>query len=38
MELVEHGTRVLEDRFEREVRVIFQETRGLIHIELVAHY
>ena len=38
MELVEHGTRVLEDPFEKEVRVIFQDTLGLIHIALVAHY
>ena len=37
MELVEHGTR-LEDPFEKEVRVIFQDTLGLIHIALVAHY
>jgi hypothetical protein len=38
MELVEHGTRILEDPFEKEVRVIFQDTLGLIHIALVAHY
>ena len=38
MELVEHGTRVLEDPFEKEVRVIFQDTLGLIHIALVTHY
>jgi hypothetical protein len=38
MELVEHGTRVLEDPFEKEVRVIFQDTLGLIHIALVSHY
>lgn len=38
MELVEHGTRVQEDPFEKEVRVIFQDTLGLIHIALVAHY
>jgi hypothetical protein len=29
---------VLEDPFEKEVRVIFQDTLGLIHIALVAHY
>ena len=38
MELVEHGTRALEDPFEKEVRAIFQDTLGLIHIALVAHY
>ena len=38
MELVEHGTRILEDPFEKEVRVIFQDTLGLIHIALVSHY
>jgi hypothetical protein len=29
---------VLEDPFEKEVRAIFQDTLGLIHIALVAHY
>jgi hypothetical protein len=28
----------LEDPFEREVRAVFQDTLGLIHIALVAHY
>lgn len=27
-----------EDRFEREVETVFQETLGLIHIALVSHY
>lgn len=27
-----------EDRFEREVESVFQETLGLIHIALVSHY
>jgi len=27
-----------EDRFEKEVRAIFHETLGLIHIALVTHY
>lgn len=27
-----------EDRFEREVENVFQETLGLIHIALVSHY
>ena len=38
MELVEYGTRVSEDPFEEQVRVIFQDTLGLIHIALVSHY
>ncbi len=38
MELVDHGTRVSEDPFEKEVRAIFQDTLGLIHIALVTHY
>ena len=29
---------VKEDVFEREVRSVFQETLGLIHIALVSHY
>ena len=29
---------VQEDPFEREVRTIFQDTLGLIHIALVTHY
>ncbi len=27
-----------EDPFEKEIRVVFQDTLGLIHIALVAHY
>jgi hypothetical protein len=38
MELVEDGAHVLEDPFEKEVRAVFQDTLGLIHIALVAHY
>src|ERR1700693_2668145 len=30
--------RVQEDPFEKEVRVVFQDTLGVIHIALVAHY
>lgn len=30
--------RVQEDPFEQEVRAIFQDTLGLIHIALVTHY
>lgn len=30
--------RTQEDPFEREVRAIFQDTLGLIHIALVTHY
>jgi hypothetical protein len=30
--------RVQEDLFERDVRAIFQDTLGLIHIALVTHY
>jgi hypothetical protein len=30
--------RVKEDLFEKEVRTIFQDTLGLIHIALVTHY
>jgi hypothetical protein len=30
--------RVLDDPFEKDVRAIFQDTLGLIHIALVAHY
>jgi hypothetical protein len=28
----------VEDRFDREVQLVFQETLGLIHIALVSHY
>jgi hypothetical protein len=28
----------VEDPFEREIRAVFQDTLGLIHIALVAHY
>jgi hypothetical protein len=38
METFESATRAPEDPFEREVRAIFQDTLGLIHIALVAHY
>jgi hypothetical protein len=38
MEFLEHGARVSEDPFEKEVRLIFQDTLGLIHIALVSHY
>jgi len=31
-------TRVQENPFERDVRAIFQDTLGLIHIALVSHY
>jgi hypothetical protein len=30
--------RILEDPFEKDVRAIFQDTLGLIHIALVTHY
>ena len=34
----ESVARVQKDAFEKEVRAIFQDTLGLIHIALVAHY
>ena|SRR5207249_354869 len=38
MESDDPVSRVQEDPFEVEVRTIFQDTLGLIHIALVAHY
>jgi hypothetical protein len=38
MEIYDPVARVKEDPFEREVRAIFQDTLGLIHIALVTHY
>jgi hypothetical protein len=38
METVDPVTRVQEDPFEKEVRAIFNDTLGLIHIALVTHY
>jgi hypothetical protein len=38
METYDQVMRVQEDPFEKDVRAIFQETLGLIHIALVAHY
>ena len=38
MESGDPDTRVQEDPFEREVKAIFQDTLGLIHIALVTHY
>ena len=32
------GTTIGGDAFEREVRAVFQDTLGLIHIALVTHY
>jgi hypothetical protein len=38
MEIVDPGACVAEDPFEKDVRAIFQDTLGLIHIALVTHY
>ena len=38
MELDSSVVQVREDPFEKEVKVIFQDTLGLIHIALVTHY
>ena len=38
METDDPVARVEEDPFEKEVRAIFQDTLGLIHIALVTHY
>ncbi len=38
METYDPVARVQEDPFEKEVRAIFQDTLGLIHIALVTHY
>jgi hypothetical protein len=38
MEIIDPVTRVGEDPFEKDVRAIFQDTLGLIHIALVTHY
>ena len=38
METYDPVARVQEDPFERDVRAIFQDTLGLIHIALVTHY
>jgi hypothetical protein len=38
MEIIDPVARVGEDPFEKDVRAIFQDTLGLIHIALVTHY
>lgn len=38
METYDPVARVREDPFEKDVRAIFQDTLGLIHIALVTHY
>ena len=38
METGEPVSLVCEDPFEKEVKVVFQDTLGLIHIALVTHY
>ena len=38
METHDPVTRVQEDPFEKDVRAIFHDTLGLIHIALVTHY
>ncbi len=38
METGDPVVRVQEDAYEKEVRAIFEDTLGLIHIALVAHY
>jgi hypothetical protein len=38
VETYDSASSVREDPFEKEVRTIFQDTLGLIHIALVTHY